>query len=153
MDMDAERTMEFLLRHQAQMEARLAAEMQAAAERHAQAEQRHALAMERLDRNDAEISALTDGLNALARIVGQQQNQIEGILVAVSELTKAHGRLVEDHHLLAEAARSTENRLALLTQRLDTLTQRMDALTQRVDSLARMFEEWIRRSGDGFRPS
>jgi hypothetical protein len=32
---------------------------------------------------------------------------------------------------------------------VDTLTQRVDMVVQRVDALARMFEEWLRRSGDG----
>ncbi len=46
-----------------------------------------------------------------------------------------------------------QNQITTILGILGTLTQRMDTLTQRMDTLAEMFEQWLRRSGDGSRPT
>ena len=79
----------------------------------------------RLDRVEAQVEALAGQTQGLIRVVAEQQNQITTILGI----------------------------LGTLTQQMATLTQRMDTLTQRVDTLAEMFEQWLRRSGDGSRPT
>ena len=46
-----------------------------------------------------------------------------------------------------------QNQITTILGILGTLTQRMDTLTQRMDTLAETFEQWLRRSGDGSRPT
>ncbi len=46
-----------------------------------------------------------------------------------------------------------QNQITTILGILETLTQRMDRLTQRMDTLAETFEQWLRRSGDGSRPT
>ena len=86
----------------------------------------------RLDRVDAQVEALAGQTQGLIRVVAEQQNQITTILGILETLTQ---------------------RMDTLTQRMDRLTQRVDTLTQRMDTLAETFEQWLRRSGDGSRPT
>ena len=91
--MDVEKTIEFILNHQAQF-------------------------VVRLDRVEAQVEALARQTQGLMRVAAEQQNQITTILGI-----------------------------------LETLTQRVDTLTQRMDTLAETFEQWLRRNGDGSRPT
>ncbi len=111
--MDVERTVEFLLHHQAQVAARL-------------------------DRVDAQIEALTGQQAVLVSVVTQQQNQINSIALAVGTLTEAHRTLAEDLRMVADAQRM--------------LFEAERRTEERLDSLTRIFEDWLRRSGDGSRP-
>lgn len=86
----------------------------------------------KLDRVEGQVQALAEQVRllmdehaGLLRIVERQQMQI-------SALTASHQSLVDSQIRTQEDLRT---------------------LTQRVDTMARMFEEWLRRSGNGSRPS
>ena len=100
----------------------------------------------RLDRVEAQVEALAGQTQGLIRVVAEQQNQITTILGILGTLTQQMATLTQRMDTLTQ-------RMDTLTQRVDTLTQRVDTLTQRVDTLAEMFEQWLRRSGDGSRPT
>ncbi len=65
-------------------------------------------------------------------VLGEQQAQVATIIGAVGALTATQ---------------------RLLFDRIDSLTGRLDSLAGRVDSLAKLFEDWLRRGGNGSRPS
>lgn len=110
--MDVEKTIEFLLNHQAQTAANIGA------------------LTERLDRVESQVEALT-------AVVREQQNQINSIALAVGTLTEAHRALAEDLRMVADAQRM--------------LFEAERRTEERLNSLTRVFEDWLRRSGNGSR--
>jgi chromosome segregation ATPase len=110
--MDVERTIEFLLKNQARMDARFDAKFAKADERFAQAEKRFVQAEKRLDR-------LERGLAENSRLVAQN-NRI------VTQLARFGVTLRSD-------VRKTERNLAKITESLSEMDYKLDALVDIVD--------------------
>ena len=91
--MNVERTVEFLLKQAAKVDAN----MQASVLRHARAEKRMATVDKRLD--------------ALVRVAGYHQTQIDVLLTAVRELTAFQRRHHEELLILADSQRRSDKRL------------------------------------------
>ena len=126
--MDVEKTIEFILA----TEARTVVKLEALTERMDRAEKRLEADEQRLKGAELRLEGVENrmeraekNLETVIAVLGEQQAQVATILGAIGTFTE--------------------------TQRL--LFDRIDSLTGRVDSLAKLFEDWLRRGGNGSRPN
>lgn len=89
----------------------------------------------------------------------QAAAKIQELATKMEELAERQNRteiqiqaLAQEQQVLVGIVRAQQGQIESVLTAVAALTESQRALNQRVDSLARMFEEWLRRSGDGSGP-
>lgn len=92
-------------------------------------------------------------LQAVTEQQAQNATEIQALTRQQAQFSQRLERIEADLETLTRVVGHHQAQIGTILDALATLTETQRMLSERMDSLIRIFEDWIRRSGDGSRPN